>query len=105
MALSIQKRLSLPLIVGAGQNGPAEDITNYSGFCVSAFFPGATGTMKLQRSNDGTNWVDIASATATFSGGHALIDTATIHAAFVRPVFDISAGAGNYDVRYLAKDF
>jgi hypothetical protein len=104
MARSIQKKITRALIVAADQALDSFDVTNYSGVCISAFFVGATGSMKLQRSNDGVNWVDIPSATMTFAGNHALVDVTGIHAGFVRPVFTISGGPGDYLITYLAKD-
>ena len=104
MARSIQQIRTKTLTVSNGQAGDFFDITNYSGACIAAFGTGVTGTMKLQRSNDGTNWKDITSATDTFASGFAIVDLAGVHAAFVRPVFDATA-AGSVEIKYLAKDF
>lgn len=106
MALSIQQKKTTALTVSNDQPGEKFDITNYSGVCVSVTCPvGAAGTMQLQMSNDGSNWVDITGATATIAAQHVLVNVGSIHAATIRPLMDISAGAGDYVFNYLAKDF
>lgn len=111
MARSENKRLkTTPLIVGTNQI-ESLDITNFSGCAITVISPiGAVGNFKLQYSNTNSSnlldWTDIPSATLpVVAGGGSTLDISNTHAGFVKAVVTLSAGAGNYDIYYLAKDF
>ncbi len=111
MARSENKRLkAAPLIVGANQI-ESFDITNFSGCAITIISPvGAAGTFKLQYSNTNSanlaDWTDIPSATLPIvANGGSTLDISNTHAGFVKAVVTLSAGAGSYDIYYLAKDF
>lgn len=105
MARSEYKNKTYTLAVTTQSLDPF-DITNYSGCSLSIVGPGAgAGSMKLQHSNDGANWKDIAGATDTLAAGFGLINFHGLHTGFVKGVITLSAGAGDYQTKYLAKDF
>jgi hypothetical protein len=105
MARSEYKTKSYALTVST-QNLEAFDITNYSGVSLSLIGPGTgAGSVKLQQSNDQTNWRDISGATDTVASGFGLVNFHGLHSGFVRGVVTLSAGAGTYEVKYIAKDF
>jgi hypothetical protein len=111
MARSEKKILkALPLTVSANAI-ESIDITNFSGCAITVISPaGAAGTFKLQYSNinspNAADWTDIPSASlAIVASGGSTLDISNTHAGFVRAVITLSAGAGNYDIYYLSKDF
>jgi hypothetical protein len=111
MARSEKKILKTqPLTVSTNQI-ESFDITNFSGVAVTVISPaGAVGTLKVQYSNINSpnlaDWTDIPSATiAVVASGGVTLDISNTHAGFVKAVITLSAGAGNYDIYYLAKDF
>ena len=80
------------------------DITTYSFYTV---FSGSNvaGTFKLQVSNDGTNYVDLSSATASItSSGDALINATDAGYRYVRYDWNYSSGTGNLTVVFCSKE-
>ena len=111
MARSERKVLkATPLTVSTNQI-ESLDITNFSGCAITVISPaGAVGTFKLQYCNTNssnlTDWTDIPSASLPIvASGGSTLDISNTHAGFVKAVVTLSAGAGNYDIYYLAKDF
>ncbi len=83
------------------------DITNHVGVGVSVKSPaGITGTVKLQESNDGTNWVDISGASGSLvANGAFFLHKSGLYSSLVRAQVAISGGStGNYDIVLIAKE-
>lgn len=106
MSKAYHKKVTVTLTNTANQVVGALDITNCNGASVQMnTAAGASGSMKLQESNDNTNWADIASATATISGAAAnIINVSARYTGHVRLLVTLSAGAGSYDVYFLGKE-
>jgi len=114
MAQTAKKNLTVALSV-ATTNIEAFDITNQVGVSVTVQGPAsAAGTFKLQMSNinsaTSADWTDVPSTiittgTLVSSGSATISSIAGIRAAFVRVVVTVSAGAGNYNIYYLAKEY
>jgi len=58
----------------------------------------AGATVKLQKSNDGSNWVDVASAQALTADATYLPDAVDVAFKYVKPVVAITAGMGDLKV-------
>lgn len=75
------------------------DIQDMSGFSVQAKWTdkgSLAGSIKLQASNDGTNFVDLATLTATFSGsGSILWNVSGAYYRYVKVVVTISGGSAD----------
>ena len=95
-----------PLAVAADQVAGKIDLTNCNGVSVQINgITGTAGSMKLQRSNDNTNWEDIPSATVTLAANAPkIINVPDVYFAHVRILVTLSAGAGNYDIFALGKE-
>lgn len=107
MSKTLHKQiLAVPLIVAADQVVGTLDITSCNGVSVQVNPPAlAAGSIKLQRSNDNTNWEDIPSATATLAATAAkMINVADLYAGHVRIIATISAGPGEYNFFLLGKE-
>lgn len=115
MAQTVKKNLTNVALTVATTNIEAFDVTNQVGVSVTVQSPaGAAGSVKLQMSNinsSNTNdWTDvpttiIATGTLVASGSVTISSIAGVRAAFVRAVVTVSAGAGNYNIYYLAKEY
>ena len=105
MARSERKLKTITL--NAGDNElDSFDITNYSGCAVGIRGPAnGAGTLKLQASMNNEDWFDVPLASIAIANGVAMIQTNLQHCGFIRPHANISAGAGEYQFWYLAKDF
>lgn len=80
-----------PAVINANQGQP------YGGDWFSAYFQvtgtfGAAGSVQMEGSNDGTNWVILPGATALTSAGFFAPATAGVRPKFVRP--NVTAGDG-----------
>jgi hypothetical protein len=92
-------------------NGEAIDVRNCSSgsmFLVWASAAATDAVVKLQESNDGTNWKDIASQTVTIAaptGTHVFkLTRDVLLCAYVRPVIiDNTESAGSASLKYLFK--
>lgn len=63
------------------------DITPYSGVGLQLNTSGAgTGSVKIQRSNDGSHWGDLASATTIAASGTFFIDKNVVYNSLIRVV-------------------
>ena len=106
MSKVVHVKNTLNLIVATDQEVARIDVTNCNG--VSAQLNGIAGTagsMKLQQSNDNTNWVDIPSATATLAPTAAnIISVPNIYTGHVRLLATLSGGAGEYNAFLLGKE-
>lgn len=102
-----QVLLSQAISGAATVEGSAMDIMYYENVSVAlTVAPGGTlaGTFKLQWSNDGANWVDVPSATASLSGTNTLIlNLQNVGTAFVRPVIVSTSGASTVTATAIAK--
>ena len=116
MAQTIKKNLFSQALTVTTNNIEALDVTNHVGVSVTVRSPaGGAGSVKLQMSNIGnsataTDWTDVptticATGTLVASGSVTISTIAGIRAAFVRAVVTVSAGAGNYDIYYVAKEY
>jgi hypothetical protein len=62
------------------------------------------GSLKLQASNDGTNWADISGASVSISGDASLIyEKASAQYRFVRAALSLTAGAADVEVSLFAR--
>lgn len=80
----------------ANINGTAEDLLNHGSRkekvavqVVATGLNSADSVMKLQESNDGTNWADISGATATLASGASapLIKATALVCRYIRAVY------------------
>lgn len=106
MSKVVHKKDTVDLIVGANQLVAVLDITNCNGCSIQLNgIAGTAGSMKLQCSNDNTNWIDIASASVTLSASSAnIINLAQLYTGHVRALVTLSGGAGSYDYFFLGKE-
>ena len=106
MSKVTHKKDTVTLTVSSNQVLATLDATNCNGVSIQVNPPvGASGTMKLQWSNDNTNWIDIASATATISSATpAIIVKENFYAGHCRALVTLSAGAGAYTYYALGKE-
>lgn len=97
---------SIALTVSSNQVLGVLDVTNCNGASVQLNgIVGTAGSMKLQQSNDGTNWEDIASATSTLAASEAnIINVANLYTGHIRALVTLSAAAGNYNAFFLGKE-
>lgn len=115
MAQTVKKNLKNVALIVAANNIEAFDVTNQVGVSVTVQSPvGATGTVKLQFSNiNSTNdadWTDVPTTiaptgTLVANGSVTISSISGVRAAFVRAVVTLTAGAGNYNIYYLAKEY
>ena len=106
MSKVIHKKDSKALTVSNDQEVIRLDVTNCNGASVQLNgIAGTAGSMKLQQSNDNTNWEDIASATSTLAANEAnIINVAGLYTGHIRALVTLSAGAGTYSVFALGKE-
>ena len=106
MSKVVHKKETVALTVSSNQVVGVLDITNCNGVSVQINgIAGTAGTMKLQRSNDNTNWEDISGATATLGASvPKIIDIGPVYFGHVRALVTLSGGAGTYDVYFLGKE-
>lgn len=115
MAQTVKKNLTGVALTVATTAIESFDVTNQVGVSVTVKSPaGAAGTFKLQMSNINStldaDWTDVpttiaATGTLVASGSATVSTISGIRAAFVRAVVTVSAGAGNYNIYYLAKEY
>lgn len=60
---------------------------------VTAASTPSSASATLQKSNDGTNWVDVASATSISANGTIMIEDSDVGYSFARVAFAISSGS------------
>ena len=106
MSKVVHKKSTKALTVSSDQVLDVLDVTNCNGVSVQLNGIAATsGSMKLQYSNDSTNWEDIPSATSTLAANEAnIINTPNIYTGFVRALVTLAAGAGTYSYFMLGKE-
>ena len=106
MSKVVHKKETVALTVSSNQVVGVLDITNCNGVSVQINgIAGTAGTIKLQRSNDNTNWEDISGATATLGASvPKIIDIGPVYIGHVRALVTLSGGAGTYDVYFLGKE-
>lgn len=66
----------------------------------------SSASVKLQESNDGTNWVDISGASENLTAdGAVLVERlSNFSSAYIRAVYATSGGSGNLDLQYNLKE-
>jgi len=106
MSKCTHKKETVTLSVASNQVVGTLDVTNCNGASVQLNgLAGSAGSMKLQQSNDNTNWADIASATATISGvGPYIINVSALYTGHIRALVTLSGGAGSYTAYFLGKE-
>lgn len=106
MAKTTHKKGTVALTVSSNQLVDYIDITSCNGASVQLNgIAGTAGSMKLQHSNDGTNWLDIPSATLTLVASSAnIINQSALYTAHVRLLVTLSGGAGSYNYYILGKE-
>lgn len=100
------KKDTVALTVATNQVLATFDITNCNGVAIQLNgIVGTVGSMKVQHSNDNTNWMDITSATLTLTASAAnIINIVQLYTGHVRVLVTLSAGAGDYDYFFLGKE-
>ena len=106
MSKVIHKKDSKALTVSSDQEVIRLDVTNCNGASVQLNgIAGTSGSMKLQQSNDNTNWEDIPSATSTLAANEAnIINVSGLYTGHIRALVTLSAGAGTYTAFALGKE-
>lgn len=106
MSKVVHKKGTVALTVSADQVIDKLDITNCNGFSIQLNgITGTAGTMKLQQSNDNTNWEDVPSATSTLAANEAnIINAPALYTGHIRALVTLSGGAGNYNFFMLGKE-
>ena len=106
MSKVVHKKGTVALTVSADQAIDNLDITNCNGFSIQLNgITGTAGTMKLQQSNDNTNWEDVPSATSTLAANEAnIINTPALYTGHIRALVTLSGGAGTYTYFMLGKE-
>ena len=81
----------------------AIDVSAHNGAFVQLVGPiGGAGTLTVQQSNDGTNWVDVGNATITTGkAGYVAIN---LYSQKIRTKVNLSGGAGSYNIYTMIKD-
>lgn len=101
----------LKSIVGANAsfNSDIFDIQDMAGYAIQAKWSnqvGLAGSIKLQASNDGSNWEDVASSSQTFAGnGQFLWNVTTAFYRYVRVVATITGGSANFEINGNSKGY
>ncbi len=106
MSKVVHKKHTVTLAIAANQFAGSLDVTNCNGVSVQINGPAANnGQIKLQWSNDNTNWHDIAGATANINPGTSqLVNVPNLYAAHVQALVTVTAGAGEYNLFFLGKE-
>lgn len=94
--------------LGASGNSSAGNISQVIGYSIQAVWSaGSTpvGVLKLQSSNDGSNWNDISGATANVSGdtGSAMFNVTDAYYNQVRLVYTRTSGSGTINASLVSK--
>lgn len=85
----------------------AVDLGDMIHYSFAASFSSATlaGTLKLQVSNDKTNYVDLSGATDTVaSGAYSLINVSAAGYRYVRALWTNSGGSGTMTITFFGKE-
>jgi hypothetical protein len=83
--------------MGASFNSPSQQVHQYVVACIQAVFTGTPdGTLKLQISNDDTNWTDYTGSSEAISGaGNFAWNIINIGFQYVRLVYTRSSSTGS----------
>lgn len=87
--------------------GGAFDLGEGQGCSIHADFSGSTlaGTLKLQSSNDNTDWVDVASSSqAVTSAASHMWNVTSAQYRYIRPVWTASSGTGTLTCALICKE-
>ena len=106
MSKVTHKQATVALTIAANQQALTLDVTNCNGASVQLNGLASTaGSMKLQYSNDNTNWEDIPSATSTLAASEAnIINVSGLYTGHIRALVTLSGGAGTYSLFALGKE-
>lgn len=88
--------------MGASFNGTAKQLV-VTGFSIQSVYSGTpSGTLKLQGSNDGTNYDDVPSASSALTGsaGSSLWNLSNIYFKYIRVVWTRTGGTGSVTSSY-----
>lgn len=78
-------------------------LNGVNGFSIQAVFTGSdvAGTIKLECSNDGTNWVTVTNSSQSITNSAGYIwDVPSVEYKYVRVNWDYTSGTGNLTVTY-----
>jgi len=94
--------------ISATKTLDAMDITRHYGYSVQVVTKnkviGISAVLKLQCSNDGTNFSDIASATLTISdNGVQMLNLDGLHYRFIRSVITYTSGTADITINEVSK--
>jgi hypothetical protein len=89
-------------------NSTAVNISGVLGYSIQAIWTaGSTpvGVLKLQGSNDNSNWSDISGATSNVSGntGNSVFNASGVYYNYVRLVYTNTSGTGTLDASLVTK--
>lgn len=82
------------------------EIKEARSYCIQTVYSGTpTGTLKVQGSNDNTNWSDVSGLSVSLSGssGSSLLSDAAPAYAYVRLFYDATSGSGTLNAILNAK--
>ena len=83
------------------------DLGDSIGYSVHTVISGAdiAGTLKLQSSNDNTNWVDVANSSVSItSAADNMHDISNAQYRYVKVVWTATSGTGNMTCTFIGKD-
>lgn len=93
--------------MGATFNSSSAKVSNVVGYSIQSVWSGGgspVGTLKLQASNDDTNWSDITGATFSVSAdGNNVFNVADCFYNFVRLVYTRTSGTGTLSASLVSK--
>lgn len=99
--------LSSAVSLAASVNSNAGNVSQVLGYSIQAIISGGTsptGTLKLQYSNDGTNWDDISGATwSVTDNGNRMFNQSGVYYNYVRAVYTRTSGTGNLSLVLVSK--
>jgi hypothetical protein len=95
--LIINKHLINAASMAADIASTVEDLGEVPGFCVHLIWSGGTGTVSVQGSNDGTNFVTVASDATGGSAGQFLLNIERCHYRYVKVIYTRASGSGTLD--------
>lgn len=98
------KKFENQTLAVATTNFEAIDMSQYSAVGCQVVTPAASaGTVQLQWSNDGINWINLSSVALAASTSVG-VQTTTIYGALIRVQMIVSAGAGVYSILLTLKE-
>ncbi|HAB98235.1 MAG TPA: hypothetical protein DCE71_00215 [Parachlamydiales bacterium] len=109
MAKCVRELRSVALTNTSNQEAVRIDLSNCNGVSFQLNSLAATsGSMRVQRSNDGTNWEDVSGATKTLTNAATnvanTLEVSPIYSGFARLLVTLAAGGGTYTAIAFGKE-